>query len=143
DSNGTVIDVTAFINGDNDLLHFSSGSKSGWRLGGFQADKSYITSVRSFPINTEIKAVKTYGRAGGTGGGGGNPMMGGGGGGGGTVTLELNTSMVILPATPMKPRYTDARVGYFQVGYTDFDANPQGVKRINMAKRWRLEPKPE
>ncbi|MEY2916728.1 MAG: hypothetical protein RIS73_442, partial [Bacteroidota bacterium] len=28
-------------------------------------------------------------------------------------------------------------------GYTDFDANPQGVKSINMIKRWRLEPKPE
>src|SRR5205085_521009 len=28
-------------------------------------------------------------------------------------------------------------------GYTDYDANPQGVKNISMIARWRLEPKPE
>ena len=43
----------------------------------------------------------------------------------------------------MQPRYFDPRVGYFAVGYTDFDANPQGVKEITMVKRWRLEPKDE
>jgi hypothetical protein len=32
-------------------------------------------------------------------------------------------------------------VGYFAVGYTDFDLNPQGVERIAVVKRWRLEPK--
>jgi hypothetical protein len=34
-------------------------------------------------------------------------------------------------------------VGYFSTGYTDFDANQQGVKEISMINRWRLEPKPE
>ncbi|RZK87787.1 MAG: hypothetical protein EOO98_13475, partial [Pedobacter sp.] len=29
------------------------------------------------------------------------------------------------------------------VGYTDFDLNPQGVKEIELIKRWRLEPKPQ
>jgi hypothetical protein len=53
----------------------------------------------------------------------------------------LNASLVILPKVPMKPRYFDPRVGYFTVGYTDFDTNPQGVKDIDMIKRWRLEPK--
>jgi hypothetical protein len=43
----------------------------------------------------------------------------------------------------MQSRYFDPRVGYFTVGYTDFDANPQGVKGILLAKRWRLEPKEE
>jgi len=144
DSNGVVIDLTDYISGDNDILHFNSGKKSGWRIGGFQADKSYIVSVKSFPINTEITAVKTYARAAAPGGNAAlTAMLGGGGPQGGTVTLELNTSMVILPKVPMKPRYFDPRVGYFTVGYTDFDKNPQGVKRVSMVKRWRLEPKPE
>ena len=26
-------------------------------------------------------------------------------------------------------------------GYTDFDENPQGVEKISLVKRWRLEPK--
>ncbi len=43
----------------------------------------------------------------------------------------------------MQPRYFDPRVGYFAVGYTDFDQNPQGIKQLVLAKRWRLEPKPE
>jgi hypothetical protein len=42
----------------------------------------------------------------------------------------------------MKPRFFDPRVGYFAVGYTDFDLNPQGVKEVELVKRWRLEPKP-
>ena len=59
------------------------------------------------------------------------------------ATYELNSSLVLLPKVPMQPRYFDPRVGYFATGNTDFDANPQGVKRIIMATRWKLVPKPE
>ena len=41
----------------------------------------------------------------------------------------------------MQARYFDPRVGYFTVGYTDFDENPQGVEKSFSSKRWRLEPK--
>ncbi|HEX2607605.1 MAG TPA: zinc-dependent metalloprotease, partial [Flavisolibacter sp.] len=61
---------------------------------------------------------------------------------GSPTTFELNSSMVLLPKIAMKPRYFDPRVGYFATGYTDFDANPQGVEDIRMITRWRLEPKP-
>src|SRR5690606_26346643 len=61
----------------------------------------------------------------------------------GTATLELNTSIVLLPKVPMQGRQFDPRVGYFTVRYTDFDANPQGVKRNALITRWRLEPKAE
>jgi ribosomal protein S18 acetylase RimI-like enzyme len=43
----------------------------------------------------------------------------------------------------MQPRFFDPRVGYFTTGFTDFDANPQGIKNIEMIARWRLEVKPE
>lgn len=143
DSITSVIDITDFISGDNDVLHFSSAMKTSLRLTAMQADKSYIVSVKSYPINVEIKAVKTYGRGPAMptpGGGGGGGMAGGGAGG--NMTMELNSSMVILPKTPMQSRYFDPRVGFFAVGYTDFDANPQGVKDVSVVKRWRLEPKP-
>jgi hypothetical protein len=140
DSTGAVIDMTDFVNGDNDVLHFNSGLKTSLRFAGIQADKSYIVGIKSYPINIEIKTVKTYSRSpapsiGGFGG------PGGGGAGGGNMTVELNSSLVLLPKTPMQSRYFDPRVGYFAVGYTDFDANPQGVKSIAIVKRWRLEPK--
>ena len=139
DSTGAVIDITDFISGDNDVLHFSSNLKSSLRLASVQSDKSYVVSVKSYPINIEIKAVKTYAQ----GAAPASPGQGGGGSRGGNLTMELNSSLVLLPKVPMQARYFDPRVGYFSVRYTDFDANPQGVKNIALIKRWRLEPKPE
>ena len=141
DTKALVIDLTEFINGDNDIFFFNSSAKSSLRIGGVQSDKSYIVQVNTYPVNTEIKTVKTYSRSGqtlsGPGGGGGF------GSSGSTATMELNTSIVLLPEKPMQARYADERVGYFTVGYTDFDKDPQGIERINLAKRWRLEPKDE
>jgi Met-zincin/Domain of unknown function (DUF5117) len=139
DSTGAVIDVTDYINGDNEILHFSSSTKSLYRISMLQPDKSYVENVKSYPINIEIKTVKTYGRT---------PAPPTGGGFGpaaptGNLTVEINSSLVLLPKVPMQPRYFDKRVGYFTTGYTDYDANPQGVENIIMVKRWRLEPKDE
>lgn len=138
DSTGAVIDISDFIGGDNDVLHFSSSLKSSLRFAMIQSDKSYVVGVKSYPINIEIKTVKTYSRSAAPAAGG-----FGGGGGGGNMTVELNSSLVLLPKVPMQSRYFDPRVGFFAVGYTDFDLNPQGVKSIGLVKRWRLEPKPE
>ncbi len=141
DSTGYVIDVTDYVNGDNDVLFFNNQLKSSMRIGSQQSDKSYINNIRSYPLNIEISTVKTYGRSP-------APAGGGGQGGGprpasGNITVEMNSSIVLLPKTPMKPRYFDPRVGYFTVGYTDFDANPQGVEAVRLVKRWRLEPRDE
>lgn len=139
DSAGTVIEITDYINGDNDVLNFGSSLKTSLRIGAIQADKSYVESVKSYPINIEITSIKTYGRTppppSTTGGFGGAATAAG------NMTVEINSSLVLLPAHPMQPRYFDPRVGFFAVGYTDYDANPQGVKSISMVKRWRLEPK--
>ncbi len=139
DSTGAVIDITDYINGDNDVLNFNSSLKGQLRIGSVQPDKSYIVGVKSYPINVEIKTIKTYSRTPAMGAAAGG--FGGGGAASGNLTMELNSSMVVLPKTPMQARYFDPRVGYFAVGYTDFDADPQGVKSIAMVKRWRLEPK--
>jgi len=144
DKKGSVIDVTDYLNSDNDIFYFSSPqAKTRFRLGAQLADRSYVLGLRSFPTNVEINTVKTYSlTAAANPFGGGAPAMGGGASAG-SSTIELNTSLVILPKVPMKARYFDPRVGYFAVGYTDFDLNPQGVKEIELIKRWRLEPKPQ
>lgn len=143
DKKGSVIDMTSFINSDNEIFNFSSASaKTRFRLGSMQSDRSYISGIRSFPMNVEIRTVKTYSLTAASSPFGGSSSSSMGGGASGSSTLELNTSMVILPKAPMKARYFDPRVGYFTVGYTDFDLNPQGVKEIQLIKRWRLEPKP-
>jgi hypothetical protein len=143
DSLGVVIEMTDYIAGDNDILFFSNGDKRSFGLGGVQADKSYAVGVKSYPENSEIRTVKTYSK---TGGGGipGLPAQFAPTPPSTPATFEINTSMVLLPATPMKPRYFDDRVGFFTTQtITDFDANPQGIERFRMAARYRLEPKAE
>ena len=142
DKKGSVIDMTDYINSDNDIFYFGSPQlKSRFRLGSQLSDRSYIVGVRSFPKNVEIGTVKTYTLTAAPNPFGSGSTSPASGGASGSSTVELNTSLVILPRVPMKPRYFDPRVGYFTVGYTDFDLNPQGVREVQIVKRWRLEPK--
>lgn len=127
DKRDNLIDVTDFFSSDSETLFFRKNTKTSFRLGGMQKESSYISAITTYPINTEIKTVKTYTLT----------------DRGETATYELNNSFVLLPKVPMTPRYADERVGYFTTGYTDFDLNPQGVKPVRMITRWRLEPKPE
>jgi hypothetical protein len=138
DSAGSVIDLTDYINGDNDILYFASFFKSALRIGGVQPDKSYIVDIKAYPINVEIKTVKTFGKTPAPSLFPGMPSAAPG-----NATFELNSSIVLLPKQAMRPRYYDDRVAYFTTEYTDFDADPQGVKDISMITRWKLEPKDE
>ncbi|MFT3933104.1 MAG: zinc-dependent metalloprotease [Chitinophagaceae bacterium] len=143
DSSGSVIDMTSYINTDNDILNFGASYKTAFQVGGQQTDKSYIVSVKPYPLNVEIKTVKTYTKSSGPSFGAPTPLPFASSGGGQLLTMELNSSLLLLPKATMQPRFFDPRVGYFMRNYTDFDANPQGVKDISMAVRWRLEPKDE
>ncbi len=139
-NSGAVIDVTDYINADNDYFFFAPSMRRRLGIGMNQPDKSYIQQVKSFPSNIEIKTVKTYmytpvpmpGMAP-------NPSTSSV-----PLTFELNTSIVLLPEVPMRPRLFDDRVGYFTTQtVTDFDANPQGIDRYRYIARYRLEPKDE
>ncbi|ULQ58338.1 zinc-dependent metalloprotease [Flavihumibacter rivuli] len=141
DSTGAVIDVTSFLNTDNDVLNFEGQQKRLFQVGSFQSDKSYISGVRSYPMNTEIRTVKTYTKSAGTINIGAPQPMGQPSGG--LFTVEINSSLLLLPEKPMQPRYFDERVGFFTRSYVDFDKNPQGVETVRMVTRWRLEPKEE
>lgn len=138
----TVIDLTDYLMGDNDILFFDTRIKRALGLTAYQKETSYIINAETFSNNVEIQTAKTYMRTP-------APRPGQitltsiGANMGTPTTFELNSSMILLPKVPMKPRYFDPRVGYFATGYTDFDANPQGIEQIRMITRWRLEPKPE
>jgi hypothetical protein len=127
DSTLSLIDVTDLVNSDNESLYFSKRQKKSAKMTALQKDRSYVKSVKSFPINTELRSIKTYALQEND-----DPL-----------TFEINCSLVLLPKEPMQPRYFDERVGFFTSNYTDFDKNPQGIKTMRMIARWRLEPKPE
>lgn len=124
---GSVIDVTSYINGDNDIFFFNSSARKSMRVGNLQGNMCYIKDINAYPMNVEIRTIKTYTQS--------NSRS--------TFTMELNTSVVLLPEIPMQKRLSDKRIGYFTERYTDYDANPHGVKVVSFIKRWRLEPKPE
>ncbi|MDR0543917.1 MAG: zinc-dependent metalloprotease [Odoribacteraceae bacterium] len=131
----SVIDMTDYIQGDNEILHFSAAAKRS--VGGYQSDKSYIEEVKAFPINIEIRTIKSYGR--GTANRANLPAALAPPASSLPITFELNSSLVLLPATPMKPRYADPRVGYFTQTFARFEDNK--VESKAYIARWRLEPK--
>lgn len=64
-------------------------------------------------------------------------------GGAVSVTVEVGTSIVLLPEKPMQRRLVSPRVGYFHESTLGYSDNQQRVHRRNYITRWRLEPKPE
>ena len=145
DSSSSVIDVTEFFKGDNQAVSLSPSAKRMFNLMGLASDRSYIESIKSYPINMEIRTVKTFNAS--------APMPGSPMGGGssavipaamnaGAVTLELNTSIRLLPKVPMNTRLFDSRVGYFADNFVQFSDDQHKVDNQVFAVRYRLEPKP-
>lgn len=121
DKKSAIIDVTDFISGNSRLISgFAYNEKA------FQADKSYVDKIESFPINTEIQGFKTYSM-----------------GKDSTMTVVLNTSFLLLPKKVMRERYHDPRVGYFTPFNFDYDKNDMFGTMVLKISRWKLEPKPE
>ena len=146
DSTSTVIDVTDFFKGDNQVVSLDPNLKRRFNLGGLSADRSYIEKITTYPINTEIRTVKTFSSSPAPA----NPLMPGGGGrsfpaasDAGAVTFEINTSLLLLPKTPMAKRLFDPRVGFFADDYTVYSDEQQKVDEQTFITRWRLEPKDE
>lgn len=143
DSTSSIIDVMDFFKGDNQAVSLSSFEKRNFNLTGLAADRSYIETIKSYPINIEVKTVKTYNAS--------ASMPGSPAGGSfipaaanaGAVTFELNTSILLLPKTPMGRRLFDSRVGYFADNFVEYSDDQQKVKNQVFAVRYRLEPKPQ
>lgn len=143
--NGTknyVIEMTDFIRKDNEMFSFSSKMKDNIGATSMIAEASYIDTLKAFPQNIEVRTVRTFQRKSPMGSAI-EKMMAAYYSSTGPMTYELNSSLLLLPKEPMKPRLFDSRVGYFAVGYKDFDENPHGVKYKANITRWRLEPKDE
>ncbi|MBD1424021.1 zinc-dependent metalloprotease [Sphingobacterium arenae] len=141
--NGVVIDVTDFFKGDNQVVSLTPYQKKAIKITNIAADKSYISGIRSFPINTEVHSVKTFTVTPTTGPYRPTEKPIVAGMETGFITMELNTSFLLLPKTPMQRRYFDKRVGYFADELTRFGDEQQSVKPVSHIVRWRLEPKDE
>lgn len=64
-------------------------------------------------------------------------------GGSVNITVQVGSSLVLLPEKPMAGRFDSSRVGYFTQGFTKYADDQMRVQRQNLITRWRLEPRPE
>lgn len=139
-----VIDMTPTFDADVQTFSLDPVKKQTLSIQAFQKEKSFIQKISSFPINTEIRTVKTYSTVPALLSLNPTPKIGTNlpaGLDSGFLTVELNTSMIALPKNPMRKRTFDARVGYFANQYGVFEEESHKSDTEVFAVRWRLEPK--
>lgn len=127
------VEVTNMFNADNSVFSIYNSLKDRFGITSFKKDLSYIDYIHTFPMNTEVVTVKTFGSKSTTKLPAGQET--------GNVTIKLNTSFVLLPKEPMAFRTFDPRVGYFTESFSEFGDNQQKAERRKIISRWRLEPK--
>lgn len=132
DSTGTVIEVTDLFAKDVQALGLPRGRRTQYRVTRMDSDRSYIEHINTYPINIESRYVMTYLAS--------SPPSNSSTG---SITLEFNTSMLLLPKEPMKQRLSDQRVGWFSRSMVDYGADAQKAARRTYLDRWRLEVKDE
>lgn len=125
-----LVKVTPLFAKDTKLGGLVQTDRTQVNLGSPVADLTFIDTIRTYPINAEITTLRTYeskdtrvpaARS-------------------GYVTLSLHTSIVLLPETPMQPRISDERVGYFQNRVTRF-VDDEVSKDFGYISRYRLVPR--
>ena len=130
DSSAYVIKVNSFFSDDIPMIGaLRDAERKRFKIKGIDKSRSLIMSVKSFPQNVEVRHVLTYK---------GdelpdNQLTG-------TLSIEMNQSMILLPAEPMVPRYHDERVGFISLRQLDYSADEQKAASRRFITRWRLEP---
>jgi hypothetical protein len=130
DTQDQLIEVTRLFLSDNKITSFSNNDRTQLGIGSVQSDRTFVDTVKTYPINVEIQTLRTYSMTSGKA-----PTSQAG-----AATLSLNTSLVLLPEVPMQARLFDDRVGYFNnkvTQYSDDDAPEHDA----IISRYRLEPK--
>lgn len=125
-----VIEITNLFTKDVPALGLDDRSRKQFKVTQLDESRTYIESIRSFPINIEARNVITY-KAGEAPS---NAQTG-------SISLEINNSMLLLPKKPMMPRLSDKRVGYFGISQTDYGRDEQKATRRSYISRWKLIPK--
>ncbi len=130
DSSSWVIEVNDFFAKDIAAIGLPQAERLSYKVQRIDESRSYIDTVKSFPLNIEARTIKTYIATAPPG----DQSLG-------SLTIEFHTSMVLLPKIAMKPRLYDQRVGFFSQRQTDYGLDQQRAAQTRYVRRWRLEPK--
>lgn len=132
DSTGIVIEVTDLFNKDVQALGLPRNRRTEYKVTRLDNERSYISHIHSYPINIEARYVMTYAAT--------EPPSNSSTG---LITLEMNSSMLLLPKEPMMQRLADQRVGWFSRSLIDYGSDQQKAASTTFLDRWRLEVKEE
>lgn len=141
-----VIEVTRLFT--SDVPEFSGRTRVRART--FDASRSFVDRAVAFPENIEVESIQTYNNPPDDGAGRGGaptpaPAPAGGRGAPparpGSASVVMHYSMVLLPKTPMTPRFFDERVGYFSTGTIDYGQDEHRSPERRFITRYRLEKK--
>lgn len=127
---GILIEVSSFFSGDAPSTGVTVSMRNAYKITELDNSRSFIDTMKCFPLNIEISVVKTYRATG-------SPTEQSNG----AMTFEMNTSMLLLPKTPAKPRLYDGRVSFISNEFTDYGTDAQQSVVTSYIHRWKLEPK--
>ena len=130
DSNSVVIDVTDLFQKDVQSLGLPPSVRTQYKITSMDESRTYIDTIKSFPINIETRSLKTYKANDAPG----DKSIG-------SMTVEIHNSMLLLPKVPYKARFSDDRVGFFGQSQTDYGLDAQRAEVTRYIRRWKLEPK--
>ena len=132
-----VIDVTGLYVTDVPE-GFAQEFKTYFQMTAMDPKRSYIETVKVFPRNVEMRYFQTWtadpralarsyepGRS---------PIPA-------SLGFVFHTSMLLLPEKPMIGRYSDPRVGYFDVSFDDYGTPEHRAVKRGFITRYRLEKK--
>ncbi|MDR2270358.1 MAG: zinc-dependent metalloprotease [Sphingobacterium sp.] len=142
DDKSSIIDVTDFLQKENVFTKLGMEVTKKLGLGAIAADRSFLKSVSSYPINMEMKSVRTYAATPAAKPSVMTPVIEAARVGN-AITLEVSTSILLMPKKPMVPREFDQRVGYFADGYMPLSDAQQNPSFKSVIVRYRLEPRAE
>lgn len=90
---------------------------------------SYIDRIKSFEDNVVVRSILTTRVT------EGNESI--------PISLTVTSNILELPSSPMKPRFSDPRVGFFTTPRWYFSDQQQELEKRELVTRWRLEPRDE
>ena len=127
-NNSYVIDVSSLFLSDVKAFGFPQSRRKSYKISSLDRKLSFIESQKSFPLNIEVRHIKTYKSS--------NSKNG-------QISMLLNNSIILLPKVPMRKRYFDQRVGWITSRQVDYGLDNQEAETVRYLRRWRLEVKDE
>jgi hypothetical protein len=131
DSTGNLIEVSdLFLSDIGAISGMPSYLRRSYKVSRMDKTRSFIDTIRAYPINVEVAHTITYNAA--------EPPSNSRTG---TITMQMNQSMILLPEDKMVSRMYDERVGWFTISQYDYGSDALKSDQKTYIRKWRLEPK--